>query len=68
MKQSLAGASNYAGSMSFEPATSLPCGFREALRALIKGPGVGIRAEIKMSRRLLDGVQRRSASARRARS
>ena len=30
-------------SLSFKPETSLPCGFREALRALIRGPGVGFR-------------------------
>ena len=32
MKQALAG--DYAGSMSVKPEQSLPCGFREALRAL----------------------------------
>ena len=51
VKQRLDGAANYAGSMSFEPATSLPCGFREALRALVKGPGVGFRkARTKLSK------------------
>ena len=43
VKQALDRASNYTGSMSFEPETSLPCGFREALQALIRGPGIGFR-------------------------
>ena len=49
VKQSLAG--DYGGSFSFEPERALPCGLREALRALIKGPGVGFRkARTKLSK------------------
>lgn len=43
VKRALDRESNYTGSLSFEPETSLPCGFREALQALIRGPGIGFR-------------------------